>query len=311
MSDALTVSTKAEARASSFWRKGRRWHDFTLATLILVTALIGLSAFRIGQVNGMRRAMAQQEPRLVRLESELQKYQVAVRQEPVAAVAPPTGMSVEQYQVLLRDLRAELVNQVDAVPIGVARAAAASFVPILAFDQEGNKLIEGTAASLGKGYFLTVKHVVTRVSDQGNEVAAVSLRIGTTLESVDVVDMGKGMGPAVFADDWAVVRTTHPVEVPAIEVDPAFSFDLATRVVRIGNDYSNGIVVSDGIIGTRQADGLVSCLTDGHKGSSGGGIIDARGVHVGIPIGRMNEDHRYSFIQPLSKRMFRKVPHLR
>jgi len=310
MSDALTVPAKPEARASaSFWRRGRRWHDFTLATLISVTALIGLSAFRVGQVNGMRRAMAQQEPRLVRLEAELQNYksQVVARQEPVAAVAPPTGMTVDQYQELLRDLRVELRNDIDAVPIGVARAAAASFVPILAFDQDGNKLIEGTAASLGKGYFLTVKHVVTRVSDHGKDVAAVSLRIGNALESVDVVDMGTGMGSAVFADDWAVVRTTHAVNVPAIEVDPRFSFDLATRVVRVGN----GIVVSDGIIGTRQADGLVSCLTDGHKGSSGGGIIDARGVHVGIPIGRMNEDHRYSFIQPLTRRIFRRVPHLR
>lgn len=45
-------------------------------------------------------------------------------------------------------------------------------MPILAFDQDGNKLIEGTAASIGKGYFPTVKHVVTRVSDQGKRATA-------------------------------------------------------------------------------------------------------------------------------------------
>jgi hypothetical protein len=280
--------------------------------VIAIEVLLGVSTYRVGEVRGMRRAVAGQQAHLTQLDSELRRYEQALQQLPAAQQGPlPAGMTAEQYRVLVHDLRKQLLDDLDAVPISVTRTAAASFIPITTFDADGRKLMEGTAASLGKGYFLTVKHVVYKVSDDAKDVARVAIKTPKRLVNADVIDMGAGMGPAVFADDWAILRARGAVDVPPIEVDTSFPFDLATRVVRIGNDYSNGIVASDGIIGTRQTDGLVSCLTDGHKGSSGGGIIDARGVHVGIPVGRMNEDHRYSFIQPLSKQMFRKVPHLR
>ena len=54
--------------------------------------------------------------------------------------------------------------------------------------------------------------------------------------------------------------------------------------------------------------GLVSCLTDGHPGVSGGGVLDVKGHLVGIPVGRMDGDYRFSFILPLRPEMFRKVP---
>jgi hypothetical protein len=41
---------------------------------------------------------------------------------------------------------------------------------------------------------------------------------------------------------------------------------------------------------------------------SGGGVLDQRGVLVGIPIGRMQGDYRFSFILPLRDEMLRKVP---
>ena len=56
--------------------------------------------------------------------------------------------------------------------------------------------------------------------------------------------------------------------------------------------------------------GLVTCLTDGHPGVSGGGVLDRRGELVGIPIGRMQGDYRFSFILPVRREMFRKVPGL-
>jgi hypothetical protein len=54
--------------------------------------------------------------------------------------------------------------------------------------------------------------------------------------------------------------------------------------------------------------GLVSALTDGHPGVSGGGVLDAKGNLVGIPIGRIEGDYRFSFILPLRPEMFRNVP---
>jgi hypothetical protein len=41
---------------------------------------------------------------------------------------------------------------------------------------------------------------------------------------------------------------------------------------------------------------------------SGGGVLNQRGDLVGIPIGRMEGDFRFSFILPLRPEMFRKLP---
>jgi hypothetical protein len=60
-------------------------------------------------------------------------------------------------------------------------------------------------------------------------------------------------------------------------------------------------------VGQRTSNGLVTCLTDGHPGVSGGGVLDQRGDLVGIPIGRMQGDYRFSFILPLRPEMLRKV----
>ena len=42
----------------------------------------------------------------------------------------------------------------------------------------------------------------------------------------------------------------------------------------------------------------------------GGGVLDQDGDLVGIPIGRMQGDYRFSFILPVRGEMFRKVPGL-
>jgi hypothetical protein len=41
---------------------------------------------------------------------------------------------------------------------------------------------------------------------------------------------------------------------------------------------------------------------------SGGGVLDQHGDLVGIPIGRMQGDYRFSFILPIRAEMLRKVP---
>ena len=60
-------------------------------------------------------------------------------------------------------------------------------------------------------------------------------------------------------------------------------------------------------MGQKTPNSLVTCLTDGHPGVSGGGVLNAEGQLVGIPIGRMQGDYRFSFILPLRDEMFRRV----
>ena len=86
-----------------------------------------------------------------------------------------------------------------------------------------------------------------------------------------------------------------------------YGFDFADPIFRLGNDYSKGIILSTGYVGQRTSNDLVTCLTDGHPGVSGGGVLNRQGELVGIPIGRMQGDYRFSFILPLRPEMFRKV----
>jgi S1-C subfamily serine protease len=97
------------------------------------------------------------------------------------------------------------------------------------------------------------------------------------------------------------------LDIPALNANMAFGFGFADPIFRLGNDYSKGIIVSTGYVGQKTPNNLVTCLTDGHPGVSGGGVLNREGELVGIPVGRMQGDYRFSFILPLRQEMFRKV----
>ena len=124
-----------------------------------------------------------------------------------------------------------------------------------------------------------------------------------------VVDAGDA-DVEVHSGDWAILKVKAPVDLPPLRIINDFSYEFAEPIFRLGNDYSKGIILSTGYVGQRTGNGLVTCLTDGHPGVSGGGVLNRDGDLVGIPIGRMQGDYRFSFILPLRKEMFRKVPHL-
>ncbi len=97
------------------------------------------------------------------------------------------------------------------------------------------------------------------------------------------------------------------MNLPALDLNLEYGFEFADPIFRLGNDYSKGIILSTGYVGQRTPNELVTCLTDGHPGVSGGGVLNREGQLVGIPIGRMQGDYRFSFILPLRQEMFKKV----
>ena len=145
--------------------------------------------------------------------------------------------------------------------------------------------------------------------------------VGTTGEKIDtsvgrsersfVEDLTYAGNAEVEVDsgDWAIIKTRE-LDMTALTVDTAFAYNFAEPIFRLGNDYSKGIIVSTGYVGQKTANKLVTCLTDGHPGVSGGGVLNQHGELVGIPIGRMQGDYRFSFILPLRTEMFRRVTHL-
>jgi hypothetical protein len=207
--------------------------------------------------------------------------------------------------LLVEEIKGQLQREMGLVPIRVLRERRASFVPVHAYDDTGS-LRYGTAGYLGGGYFITVKHGVRDLDQKGRIKSVKILHDGQELAAA-VVDSGSA-DVEVHSGDWAILQVRNEIDLPPLQIDVTYPYDFAEPIFRLGNDYSKGIIVSTGYVGQRMDNGLISCLTDGHPGVSGGGVLDANGHLVGIPVGRMDGDYRFSFILPLRAEMFRKVP---
>jgi hypothetical protein len=199
------------------------------------------------------------------------------------------------------DLRTEM----GWLPARTLRARRESFVELYATDADARESY-GTAGHLGGGYFITVKHGVLGLRHDQAPIEDVRLRIDGRLVRARVIDAGAA-STEVHPGDWAILQAEAPVMLPALTVDLRYAFPFGDSIVRLGNDYSKGIIAASGYVG-QEANGLVTCLTDGHPGASGGGVLDADGDLVGIPVGRLQGDFRFSFILPVRAEMFRKVP---
>jgi len=229
---------------------------------------------------------------------------VATHHEEQADVPPPAARAK-----MIAEIKQEIQSEMGLLPVHLLRERRSSFVELYAYDNLG-KTSYGTAGYLGHGYFITVKHAVVALKgddDRGTrKITSVKVVYNGKEIPARVIDTGDA-DVEVHSGDWAIIRTKD-VDLPALHVDTSFAYDFADPIFRLGNDYSKGIILSTGYVGQRTANGLVTCLTDGHPGVSGGGVLDQKGDLVGIPIGRMQGDYRFSFILPLRAEMLRKVP---
>ena len=213
---------------------------------------------------------------------------------------------------IVADVKRQLQEEMGLLPLNVLRERRASFVELYSYDDRGSSSY-GTAGYLGDGYFITVKHGVVALNQDGQadprKITSVKLMYRGQLLSAKVVDAGDA-NVEVDPGDWAIVKVKETIDLTPLNVNLAYGFDFADPIFRLGNDYSKGIILSTGYVGQRTPNQLVTCLTDGHPGVSGGGVLNRDGELVGIPIGRMQGDYRFSFILPLRPEMFRKVAHL-
>jgi hypothetical protein len=212
---------------------------------------------------------------------------------------------------IVAEIKQQLQSEMGLMPVHLLRDRRTSFVELYSFDNLGSTSY-GTAGYLGKGYFITVKHAVVALKDDdnrenGREIIGIHVVHRGNEIPARVVDAGDA-DVEVHRGDWAIVKTAHEMDLPALHVDTSYGYEFADPIFRLGNDYSKGIMLSTGYVGQHTSNGLITCLTDGHPGVSGGGVLNQRGDLVGIPIGRMQGDFRFSFILPLRAEMFRKLP---
>jgi S1-C subfamily serine protease len=226
--------------------------------------------------------------------------------EVVSASGTPQSAMVEE-------IKRQLQSEMGLMPVRLLRERRDSFVELNAYDNFG-KTSYGTAGYLGNGYFITVKHGVIALDEpvdgrEARQIVSIKIRYKGKDIPARVVDAGNA-DVEVHSGDWAIIRVRGEIDLPALRLDTSYPYEFAEPIFRLGNDYSKGIILSTGYVGQRTANGLVTCLTDGHPGVSGGGVLNQQGDLVGIPIGRMQGDYRFSFILPIRAEMFRKVPDL-
>lgn len=280
-------------------------------------------AFSFGSWSAQRH-MAQQiatnDARLESLRDDLARSILEMRGE-LGYASPTSGQRQPEVvaagghpqSALVDEIKRQLQNEMGLFPVQLLRDRRESFVELNAYDNFG-KTNYGTAGYLGNGYFITVKHGVIALDEpadgrEARRITSIKIRYRGKDVPARVIDSGNA-DIEVHPGDWAIIRVNRELDLPALRIDTSYGYDFAEPIFRLGNDYSKGIILSTGYIGQRTANGLVTCLTDGHPGVSGGGVLNQDGHLVGIPIGRMQGDYRFSFILPVRAEMFRKVPDL-
>jgi S1-C subfamily serine protease len=225
------------------------------------------------------------------------------------AAPTPSAMDDESRAAIVADVKRELSAEMGLLPLTLLRERRNSFVELNSYDDHGSSNY-GTAGYLGNGYFITVKHAVVALGQEGvadpHHIQSIKVTYKGRAIPAQLVDAGDARAE-VDPGDWAIIRVREAIDLPPLTVDLDYTFDFADPIFRLGNDYSKGIILSTGYVGQRTQNDLVTCLTDGHPGVSGGGVLNRDGNLVGIPIGRMQGDFRFSFILPLRAEMLRRV----
>jgi S1-C subfamily serine protease len=282
--------------------------------LTMLATTIALACFAVGSYFGAKQAIANDDRiETLRVELATLKRHELVQQRPTGTSGHATVSEPANDRLVLDRIKRQLQAEMGLLPVQLLRSRKESFVELYSYDDRGGSSY-GTAGYVGDGYFITVKHGVVALDpqDEGREprhITSVKLMYRGRALRARIIDTGDAKAE-VDPGDWAVLKVSEPVDIPALAIDLNFNFEFADPIFRLGNDYSKGIILSTGYVGQRTANNLVTCLTDGHPGVSGGGVLDSNGSLVAIPIGRMQGDYRFSFMLPLRAEMFRKVPHV-
>jgi S1-C subfamily serine protease len=284
-----------------------------MSTRRTVPVVIALSAalffFGLGNYLGARQN-ADNDAEFAALRAELNDLR---RRGPFVATGT-SGRTTDlsdpaSVEAIVDDVKRQLTHEMGLLPLDLLRNRRSSFVELYSYDDRGSSSY-GTAGYLGNGYFITVKHGVVALGQEGvanpRTINSVKIAYGGKLLKAKVIDVGDAT-VEVDPGDWAIVKVNEKIDIPALNPNLAFGWEFADPIFRLGNDYSKGIIVSTGYVGQKTPNQLVTCLTDGHPGVSGGGVLNSDGELVGIPVGRMQGDYRFSFILPLREEMFRKV----
>src|SRR6266576_5897750 len=165
-----------------------------------VTAILGtaVTCFILGAVQSHRAeesARASYDSRLTTLQDDLKKaliHEKTPSEVAVGTVGASADLSTAaKRERLVADIKEELRHEMGLLPVSLIRERQASFVELYSYDNHGQRNY-GTAGYLGQGYFITVKHAVVALSEDGRKT-------DRTITSIKVLFKGKEI-PARLVD---------------------------------------------------------------------------------------------------------------
>ena len=215
-----------------------------------------------------------------------------------AAVAVVTLVFVALVAVIaVLATRLEVAS--DASPVATPRPTATASPSVSAIYQRvrPSVVVIRTNDALGSGVI---------VADDGTIVTANHVIAGATRIRVTFFDGSTASAAVVSANPKTDVAVLSPASLPEVVVPAALGAgaDVGARVVAVGNPLGLAGSVSAGVVSgldrtAQTADGTYSGLiqfdASVNPGSSGGALLDARGLLIGIVVSIANPAHEDAF----------------
>ena len=129
---------------------------------------------------------------------------------------------------LIADVKRQLQDEMGLLPLTLLRERRESFVELYSYDDRGSSSY-GTAGYLGNGYFITVKHGVIALGQEGTsdprKIVSVKLMYKGRPLAARVVDSGDAK-VEVDSGDWAIVKVKETIDLPPLNVNLAYGVRL-------------------------------------------------------------------------------------
>jgi hypothetical protein len=182
-----------------------------------LATVFALLFFGLGNYLGARQT-ADSDVRLAELRAEVE----FLRKRPVEATgtsgASRAGaiamMDDASRASLIADVKRQLQDEMGLLPLNMLRDRKESFVELYSYDDKGSSSY-GTAGYLGNGYFITVKHGVVALGQEGvsdpRKIVSVKLMYKGRPLVARIVDSGDAK-VEVDPGDWAIVKVKEQID---------------------------------------------------------------------------------------------------
>ena len=203
----------------------------------VVAAAFAVLFFGLGSYLGARPSVdPPQELAALRAEIDLLRKQQELAATATAGIAPPPPVvdaavfDHEKRAAIVADVKRQLQTEMGLLPLTLIRDRRHSFVELYSYDDRGDSSY-GTAGYLGNGYFITVKHAVVALGQEGaadpRVINSIELMIDGRPISARVVDAGDAR-VGVDPGDWAILKVEENIDLPALTCRA----ELSVRVCR-------------------------------------------------------------------------------